>query len=82
MSKIIFENNICTCEYFEETVDERIEIKLIKPFNQLQIEERNCVLIAQHECELFIRGLGYTVFATSFDNDSQTVTLSCFLEER
>ncbi len=83
MVKLVFENIVCKCTYNDSKVDERIDIKLSKPFNQLQIEERNCVVISLYECELFIRHeLGYKVFATSFDNDSDEVKLSCFLKER
>tara|TARA_R110001592_G_scaffold351696_3_gene649019 strand:- start:420 stop:671 length:252 start_codon:yes stop_codon:yes gene_type:complete len=82
MSKLIFKNDVCKCEYFKEITDERVEVKLYKPFNQLQMQERNSVLIAQHECELYIHSkLGSNVFTTSFDNNSDLVTLSCFLVE-
>lgn len=82
MGRLVFENNICKCEYFDTIVDERVEIKLIKPFNKLQIEERNCVMIALYECGLFINNeLNNDTFATSFDYNSDVVTLNCFLKD-
>ena len=72
---------IFSLEYLDALLG-RVEVKLYKPFNQLQMQERNSVLIAQHECELYIHSkLGSNVFTTSFDNNSDLVTLSCFLVE-
>jgi hypothetical protein len=82
MVKHIFKNSTCTCDYNDSRVDERVEIKLSKPFNMLQIEERNGVMIALYECGRFITGeLKNSTFATSFDYDSNIVTLNCFVKE-
>lgn len=83
ISKVIFNNDVCESVYYPSNIPggEEIQINLIKQFNHLQIEERNSVMIAIHHCELFIKKLGYNVFATSWDNNSDEVVLSCFLKE-
>jgi hypothetical protein len=80
MTEQIFENATCKCIYYDEIVDHRVELELTKPFDQMQMDERNAVLIAQYECGLFIKRKGYKTFVTSFDYNSATVTLSCFLK--
>ena len=83
MNKIFFQNDICTCEIADDVFEDElcIHIMLTKPYNQLQIEERNSVTIAMHESEIELRKYDVFKFAVEFTNFEDHITIAGWKEE-
>ncbi len=77
---LIFKNDVCTCKTASQHSD--IVISLIKPYNQLQIEQRNSITIATRECELYLTKIGYVNISITIPTSSKDIYVKGYDEQK